>query len=369
MTNPVRTESPWRPTVWLSVLGVSLLLFAGCSSTLEEYRCTVNDQCIDDEGQGICHSSGYCAFVDFEECDGYRFGKQSGENSGLCVDDEVDAGVPDAAQVDDAAPPTPPTASIAPITVDCEQTQITPDGQGSEAYDGATLTLFAWTIRSPSGAVISSLVGAPGSAFDPNSRFFGGTVANPSANLTPYMDDRALKVDTDSDDTDISQIGLTIPAGPHRLTFAAAKPAGTGGSPLFFDVGRVPGSPLETGLAVLTEQMTTYSLDFDNPAATTTGAILFQRSGGEYWIDNVMIQKAALDGSNDANPIGNGSFESFSLNPWQTDLDGLNASAGRAFLLSALAQFGDYEVELVVRDSNDLLSQPVVVTVSHAACP
>ena len=83
-----------RLLLWLPTFGLSLLLAHGCSSSLNEYRCTENTQCIDDEGQGVCHSSGYCAFVDFDECNGYRFGRLSGELSGLCVevDGELDGG-------------------------------------------------------------------------------------------------------------------------------------------------------------------------------------------------------------------------------------------------------------------------------------
>ncbi len=99
-------QSWYRPNLCqvlrLSTLGSGLLVAVGCSSSLEEYRCTTNSQCIVDEEQGICHSSGYCAFVDFDECDGYRFGKLSGERSDLCVNakgegdagpSQIDAGV------------------------------------------------------------------------------------------------------------------------------------------------------------------------------------------------------------------------------------------------------------------------------------
>lgn len=90
-------------------LGIGLLTFAGCSSTLDEYRCTSHEQCVSGGSAGLCHSSGYCTFLDEAGCGGQRFGEYSGELSNQCVDAVPDAGptAMDAAPVADAAPPTP----------------------------------------------------------------------------------------------------------------------------------------------------------------------------------------------------------------------------------------------------------------------
>jgi hypothetical protein len=253
--------------------------------------------------------------------------------------------------------------------VDCEQTRINPDGRDSEAYDGATLKNFAWTLRSPSGAVISTLSGPPGSAFEPNTRFLAGVVANPSGNLTPYMDDQALKVHTAGIDADVFQVGLAIAPGAHRLSFAAASAPGfsTAGG---FDYGvfGALGLPIKQGQITLTEAMTTYSLEFNTSFTISNAKVNFHASAGEFWVDNVRIQQIAPGGSDVIDPVENSSFEDNGLGPWTPDLSDANATAGSARLLSAHTQYGAYKVELVVTDSNDQTSEPKIVTVNHQAC-
>jgi hypothetical protein len=356
----------------LSTLGFGLLVAVGCSSSLDEYRCTTNSQCIADEEQGICHSSGYCAFVDFDECDGYRFGKLSGERSDLCVNGEGDAGPseidagPD--QIDASPDLVVPVAVIEPVTLGCGLTELVPDGRDSEAFDGASLVSFAWTLRSPNDTVIGTLSGPPDDPFSPTINFLTGDVDHPLLNITPYRGDHMLFVDTDGAGSAVFQENMTVPSGPYRLSFAAASGIGEDTAQGFqFLVGVAPDTTVVEDTVILTETMKTYTLDFDSAFGLQDAAVVFLTDSGEYFLDNVRLHSTASDGSDSSQLLFNPSFEN-ALNGWDAELvDGM-AHTEQAELPWYLAQYGTYEIELVVTDSEGLSSAPAKITVTHAAC-
>ena len=89
-----------------TILALACVATAGlaCSSSLEEFRCTLASECGD---EGLC-VGGYCAYEDPVCPQGLRYGEASGEDSNRCVGDPDSEG-------DGGTPPTPPVASIAPM--------------------------------------------------------------------------------------------------------------------------------------------------------------------------------------------------------------------------------------------------------------
>ena len=377
-----------RQALWLSALGIGALLFAGCSSTLDEYRCTAAAECIDDEGQGICHSSGYCAFVDFDECDGYRFGKHSGEQSGQCVgaDDDVDASISEDAALADAGPSGPdaqrfdadvsipkPTANIAAVNLACDRTALDLDGSASQSFGGTTLVNYRWTLRAPNNAQISELSGAPGSGFRPIRGFVSGNVAQPRVNLTPYLDKSAIKIVTEDALSVIRNNNLAIEAGDRTFSFAIATPElGDVGEVVEVHVTRGTGIDSEilaSEAVTLSSSINRHSVDFTLADNITNGSIRIRSSTGRYYLDNFRIHADGPGGSTEAELVQNPSFEQ-GFAPWVISVQlGAGASATSASIPQSLKAYGNYKLELVVSDSNGSDSTPASVEIGHAACP
>ncbi len=364
----------------MPLIGLGLLLAHGCSSTLDEYRCTATSQCIDNNVQGICHTSGYCAYVDNDECDGYRFGGYSGEQSDQCVgaDNEVDASMPgapdgiaDAGPNDpDAAPLIPvPTAAIGAVVLACDLTALDIDGSASVPVDNTTLTNFRWVLRAPGGAQISELSGAPGNGFTPIRGFVSGSVAQPRINLTPYLDNNALEIDTAGGHSAIRQSGIAIAGGDRTFSFSI-------GTPELGDVGEkvdvdITGSGQGATTAVnvtLASSMIRHSANFTLAGDVSNARIIVHSDGARYYLDNFRIHENGPGGSSSAEAVQNPSLE-LGFSPWSVGPQtGNGATATSAPLPASLKEYGDYELELVVTDSNGTDSPPATIQITHASC-
>lgn len=339
------------------------LLIAGCSSSLDEYRCQGHQQCTSDsEGPGLCHESGYCTYLDIDSCNGYRFGQHSGVQSNECVPQEnlPDAGVPDAFL-------PAPVASIAVPILGCDETIVSIDATASEAFEGAELTSYTWTLFGPMGEVLRTLQGAPGLAFPRGSNFVSGSVDNLVVNLTAYMDSHAIYSRSGGTPNRLSLDELPLTAGDYALFFSAGDNNVMPGELLdvkVHDDDQTGGTYVDTQVPVL-EGLATHRIEFTVPVDTVDGEIIFLHDRDDVWLDNIGLVQ--IPATNPANPIvANRSFEA-SRAPWQSST-GPGGALTRNKLQAALMAYGEYSLELVVTDSNGKQSLPQTINLDHQAC-
>ena len=75
-----------------ALFAIAVLLTQACASPLGDYLCNSSDECSHGAVDGRCETTKHCSFPD-ETCGGgYRFGTASGDDSGSCVQDQLDAG-------------------------------------------------------------------------------------------------------------------------------------------------------------------------------------------------------------------------------------------------------------------------------------
>jgi hypothetical protein len=360
---------------YTAALAASLLL-AGCSSTLNEYKCESSVDCIGAE-VGVCESSGHCSFADDTCPSGFRFGDNAGSETNTCVASEDEP--PDAATVDppvdaglpDAIDPFAPLAVIDPVSFDCDRTNEEIVGIRSEAYDGRTLARFEWTVLDSEGQEITSIAGAPKDATLRSTHVRGGPFEKPRINVTQYHNSHGVQVDvvtpTDSGGQALVQeLDFTNNNAPHRLHFtigsedlaasltATARLLDSGGNPLLQQAVLV-GATMEAHNFDMP-----MDLDFPQPMSLE---FRFDQAV-RFWVDNVSV----VDLNDGDNLVDHGSGE-FGGNEWDVVDDVKSEDATIADLPASLKKNGLYKIQLVVVDSADVRSLPVSVDVTVADCP
>lgn len=361
----------WRSLHGVVVVALSLLVGAGCNSALEEYRCTNSSDCAESLATiARCEPSGHCSFLDtscFES--GFRFGESSGDESGQCVSDEDTEDEPDAG----TSLGLPPTARIIPTMPGTCGTSLTADGSTSEAFDGATIQSYEWTLRDAADGEIDRFSGAGQLRVVRALHRLGGNHSAPIISPPSYNGlgafrgnmDRALR-------TSIFQSGIALKKSEYRLVFAAG---------LEIDVNE----PAESVTAniVDAEGQRLFSERFDLELGRFAGyevdvaleasgigfggvTLLFEFDGvGHHWLDNVALVDTL---SGDVVSM-NQSAESGDETPWLVG-DGTNGFNGLAVreIPQELRESEVYAVTLQVTDSNGQRSSVVEIDVIGEDC-
>jgi hypothetical protein len=88
-----------------TALGMSAALALGCSTSLEEFRCESNADCVSEGGLGAtCEPTQLCSFADPTCPEGQRYGSAAGSSSNTCVGEDDGNAAPDAGSTADADP-------------------------------------------------------------------------------------------------------------------------------------------------------------------------------------------------------------------------------------------------------------------------
>lgn len=339
----------------LALLGFALAVGA-CNTTTTEFLCGESSDC----GIGTCEDSSHCSFIDSECESGYRFGASSGSESGLCVE-ETDA--PDAGSDLQA-----PIARINDeFSLPCDQTTLQLDASGSEAFGGATVDEYTWSILRGTGPAIV-FTEAGDSVITPSPYRTAGTGVAPFLNLRSYAGRKAAQLDlVGSFDVVFFQKDLSLLAGAHTLYLAAASDGDEPIVPI-----NVVLREMTTTLAVMSwtitpesDKFNAYTKDFVIPGGLGASMKLEIRieGGQSLWIDNIAIVYDPII----ADPSVVSENTSFELGrePWDSDWSGIGYDA---LIPQSLLRPSTTQVELSVKDSQGLSSTPVQISVPVTLC-
>lgn len=375
------------------------LMQGACTSSLDEFQCAGDEDCVKSAAAGPefgrCEEDSLCSFADPSCDDGYRYGEAAGRKSGTCVGDEQglgDAGVlgsddggSDAsgpASNSDASPlpGTPPIADIAPTDTDVCGLSFTADATGSQAFDGTTITNYAWTLLDQNGGVIDSFAGPGNQLVTRGLHRLSGRYDEPFVNFPPYHRRYGLRGSVDGLlITAMYTRGLDVLAQLNTysfdLSFAAAM-----------ESGFVLGTPKVTVRLLTNTLVQLYEKEFtisdgefrgnrdqftvpsqDLPGGQIVGAVLqFEFNGsGVRWLDNVKLEEVTSGQS----LMVNESMENESTTPWllgtlASAVPGLTASE----LKSEMRQTEAYKLQLKVTDSGNRVSEIAEISVMGNDC-
>lgn len=148
--------------LWFGV--ASVIVAAGCSSSLEVFHCQLDSECELRGAQGFCDPVGLCTYDDPACATGRRYGDDSGEQSGRCTQ-VVDASVP---QVD--APGVVGDADPSNISPECNYSLVQVASNGGVStilgLEREVDRLLALTGSAGEGLRISDLVDVNGASID-----------------------------------------------------------------------------------------------------------------------------------------------------------------------------------------------------------
>lgn len=362
----------WRP-FHSAAVSLVFLVSGGCNSSLEEYRCSETSDCINSTTtNGRCEQSGHCSFVDTSCSEtGFRFGESSGGESGQCVSDanEVDAG----SVVDAKIPGLPPIARILRGATGLCGTSLTVDGIDSEAFEGATIESYTWTLLSGNSEEIDTFTGAGEVRLERGLHRLGGDYRAPTINLPNYHGFAAVRANVVPmlDRTTIFQGDIALSNQPYRLFFAVGmeRSSPKGSSSVIVQLVNSSGTvPLGT-YDVLRDSFTGHTSEFTIPQEfdiELNTSLSFRFEGeGDRWLDNV-----ALVGTLNGNVVNrNESFETGQEDPWVFG-DGILPLGGLSVreIESDFREEESYSVTLRVTDSNGLDSEIAEIAVVGEDC-
>lgn len=341
--------------VRLVLFGLAMITTQACNTEATEFICAESVDC----GTGTCEASRHCSFVDSVCESGQRFGNSSGSESGVCVDDSV-AGSTDLVV---------PIAKIKEgFSLPCDLTTLQLDGSGSEAFGGATVEEFTWSIlREGAPDIVFTEDGD--SVITPGPYRTAGTGAAPFLNLRSYAGTKAARLDLrDVVEAMFFQSGLSLLAGDHTLYLALAS---DGVEPVV--AVDIVLREMTTNLAVMSWSVTpevnkfnAYQKDFVIPEGLGASMQLeiYMTQGQYVWVDNIAIVYEPIV----ADPLvvsTNTSFET-GREPW----DSTWGDVGYEGLIpESLLRHSNTKVELIVTDSKGAVSTPVEVSIPVTACP
>jgi hypothetical protein len=352
----------WRP---IYVVVVASFAGVGCNSTLEEFRCTEASDCSGSLTTiARCEPSGHCSFLDTSCLDsGFRFGESSGNESGQCVseqDDEVDAGISNG---------PPPKASITPIRLGNCGTSLTVDSSESEAFDGATIESFKWTLFDAADQEIDTFVGAGNAPLPRGLHRLGGDHRLPIINLPSYNGYAAFRANIDGGPRkSIYQRDIGLESGDYRLFFAATMDEGVSdaGDAVTVRLATENG-PLFSGRFDLEiESFTGYQFDFTVSENAQGATLAFDFDGtGLRWLDNVALVDTLSGNVVTLNESGEtGATDPWFLGDGTTILSGLESRK----IDTRMIETEVYSVTLEVTDSNGQRSNTAEIAVLGEAC-
>ncbi len=346
----------------------AMLAAFGCSTTLEEYRCEVADDCAG-EMIGRCEPGGHCSFVDRDCNSGFRFGQNSGSESNSCVGEDL----PPDLEID-AGPSETPIARISAFSVDCDQTSATMSGIESEAFGPRSLTSFSWRLLGPEGQLLDEFAGAPSESVPVGIHRLDGTFQSPVVNATTYEGRNGLRADFPVPGASVSTWQYTIGVEfidaaklqQVLLTFAVATSIeGAAGAVSVIDADDqiLLSANFVTGGAMEPYRISVDSIPDVNIDPPVTMHFGFDKAG-TYRLDNVSL----VEVSTGLQGVSNGSFES-TASPWLfgNTVDGLNPAL-ISKIPKGLLRPGIYTIELQVTDSGGNVSAPDEVQFGITEC-
>ncbi len=340
----------------------------GCSSTLDEYRCSVQADCRG-ESAGRCEMSGHCSFADGECASGFRFGSGSGSESNRCVGDSIDA--PDANS-------DTPIARIGETDFPCGVTSDIFNGELSTASSGEVLTEFSWKLRGPGEQLLDSFTGVPADLVPEGLHRYGGTFTNPRINVTTYEGTSVLQVAfTDSGsgaDPNLyypfssELLGGSATVLDLSLSFALGATSACSlcsGSVRFVSGNNtvLAEQPLQIGSGMQPYQFDYPALQLIELLSPVTLEFRFDQAGA-YLVDNVSL----WDANGEIQGIANRSVEE-EVEPWLEQGPSTGPEdAVREPIAENLQQPGEYRIELKVTDSAGKVSALATRDVEVQSC-
>jgi len=353
--------------LWLA-LAIPLTMLA-CTSTLNEYQCAKSNQCTADGVPGRCEASGHCSFSD-DLCpgSGFRFGESAGSESNQCVEG---SGIEDGGIVGGR-----PIAVIGQLPdFECGETSVFVDGSGSQAFGGAEIVGYQWTLRDILDETLDTFSGDIDSVPVPGIHRIGGSMAKPEINFPPYHRGFALKANVNDPNVhriyqDLENFSADV-SGNFRLYFAIAHTNPQQGSQtMTAGVRTVDGIPIISKPFTVTPEFVEHTADIDlvnGGAGMTLGALSLEfrfDEPGSYWLDNVAVLDVVSGEVVTINP----SIEAIA-DPWELgDGNIISMDMRRESIPPELLQSGIFTVELVVTDSNDQISEPATADVLLSGC-
>lgn len=270
-------------------------------------------------------------------------------------------------------PGRPPIASILRLSPGNCGTSLVVDGINSEAFDGATIESYTWTLFLANNQEIDSFTGSGDDRLERGVHRLGGDYRAPFINFPSYHAYAALRANVSStlDRTTVFQNGLDLSDQSYRLFFATSMEKNVpveGSSVTVQIVNQVETFTVGT-FDVNKERFTGHAAEFTLPqgfASGTNAGLLFNFAGdGERWLDNVtLLETLTGDVANE-----NESFETGRESPWFLG-DGV-VPLGGVSAREIETDFRDdeiYSLTLLVTDSNGLRSEVDTIEVLGVDC-
>tara|TARA_R110002096_G_scaffold16898_15_gene58255 strand:+ start:36192 stop:37055 length:864 start_codon:yes stop_codon:yes gene_type:complete len=266
-----------------------------------------------------------------------------------------------------------PIARITSIVPGNCNTSLAVEGGESEAFDGATIQTYTWTLFDAEDGEIDSFTGTGDTPLLRSLHRLGGNYRAPKINLPSYDGFGALRAVFDGSfrSTSIEQSELDLQNVEYRLFFAGAAIASVVPEEVLVRIlGSDDAELFRQSLTLGEDEFRGHQVDVVFSAEATTeslsGArVFFGFDGkGERWLDNVALVETATGEV----VTQNSSIESGDPSPWIYDtgifFGGLQARA----IESEMREEENYSVTLQVTDSNGQQSIAAAIDVVGEPC-
>ena len=275
---------------------------------------------------------------------------------------------PDAGVVEE----TPPIAQISLVVPGNCGTSVTVDGTRSEAFEGARIDEFRWTLKDADEEQIIGFAGEPDAALVAGIYSLGGTYSQPHVNFAPYHGYAAYEIDVVTSATEgFFQDNLDLSAYSDLHLYFGARMGPSFDTSNDIHVQLLAGNQvLYSGSLPVSESFSDFDFEIgltakQMAAAANVTLLLSFENSGTVWLDNI-----GLFGVSDGLEIlQNGSAEDGNQAPWiyAAAGSGLGTAQVREIPVS-LREREDYTLQLQVVDSRGLESDPVAIDVVGTTC-